>query len=326
MSYRQFSKEERIKLEAYLKLGLSGKDCALKLGRSPSTVSNEISRNCDILEGELYCAKIAHQRSLTRKRKPPKKLEVDLQLQRYTVDKLLLSWSPEQISGRLKSELGYKVIHFDTIYWWIYQERKDLVIWLRHGKKRKWRRRKGTKIREKLRELAKKRWIHERPKIIDKRKRLGDWEGDTMVGIQGEKERLATYTDRKSGFLACRKLESGTAQDFQIATKVAFSKIPKKKKLSLTFDNGVEMSYYESIERDTKITIYFAHPYSSWERGTNENTNGLLRSYFPKKSSFKYLTQKQIDKAVKEINNRPRKRLNYLTPYEAFNDFGSRTN
>lgn len=318
MSHTELSKEERVKLESYLEAGLEQKECASRFGRDAGALSREIRRNRDPVTG-LYNAKRAHERTRQRRRKPKKKLETDTDLQSYVIAKIMDHWSPEQIAGRLEHEQGERVIHFDTIYWWIYQKRPELIVFLRRGKKRQWRRKHGTRLREKQRELAKKRWIHERPSIIEKRKRIGDWEGDTMVGRQNEKDRFLTYAERQSGYLITRKLESSTAAETRLATKIAFKKVSKKKKYSCTYDNGVEFSDHEFIERDTKMTVYFAHPYSSWERGTNENTNGLIREFFPKKSSFATVTQKDLDRVARILNTRPRKRNNYQTPTEVFN-------
>lgn len=316
MSYTQISKEERLKLESYLEAGLTQECAAGKLGRNKGTISREVERNRDPVSGR-YDARAAHARSKRRRYKPPKKLETDSDLQEYVVRRLLHHDSPEEIAGKLKRIQGERVIHFDTIYWWIYQERRDLRIWLRHGKKYRWRRKKGTRLREKQRELGKKRWIHERPEVIEKRIRLGDWEGDTILGSE-KTERIATYVDRRSGYLVARRT-TAKAFDFRIQTKIAFKKIPKKKRLSCTYDNGSEMAEHELIERDTGMTIYFSHPYCSHERGTNENTNGLLREFFPKKMAFATITQKELDRAVANLNNRPRKRLDYATPAEVFN-------
>lgn len=317
MSHRQFNKEERIQLEAYLRAGFDQKECALRLERSESTISREIWRNGDPDTGH-YDAKAAHQRTDKRRRKPDNKVESNPELADRIVTMIVGShWSPEEISGILNNEKKKPIIHFMTIYRWIYAKRRDLIPFLRQGKKHRWRRKRGTKIREKQRELAKKRWIHERPEIIETRKRIGDWEGDTVVGLE-RTERIATYVDRRSGYLVARRT-TATAQDFWIQTKIVFKRIPKKKKLTCTYDNGSEMAEHEFIERDTGMTVYFAHPYSSWERGTNENTNGLLREFFPKRSAFASVTQRELDRVVKLINNRPRKRLNYRTPAEVFN-------
>lgn len=312
MSYRQLSKEERIKLESYLEAGLTQGACALRLGRSPGTISRELQRNGPW----VYDGKRAQASTKKRRRKPPMKLEEDAILQTYVVDALLKGWSPEQIAGRLALEQGQRVMHHDTIYWWIYLKRRDLIVWLRRGKKRQWRRKHGTRMREKQRELKKKRWIHERPAVIEKRKRVGDWEGDTVWGKE-KTERIATFVDRKSGYLLARRT-TATAQDTRIATKILFRTIPKSKKISCTLDNGTEFSGHERMEKDTGLTIYFAHPYSSWERGTNENTNGLLREFFPKGTAFASVDNSHVSRAVRILNHRPRKRHHYRTPYEMF--------
>lgn len=315
MSHSQLSKEERISLEAYLLAGFDQKECASRLCRNESTISREIWRNGDPATGR-YDARAAHQRTHKRRRKPDKILASNPKLAEEIVDMLISNyWSPDEIAGVLK-EQGIE-IHFITIYRWIYTERRDLIPFLRHGKKYRWRRKRGTKIRELQRELGKKRWIHERPAVVETRERIGDWEGDTVIGSE-KTERIVTYVERKSGYLVARRT-SGKSQDVWVATKIAFRPIPKQKKRTCTLDNGSELAEYERIERDTGMTVYHAHPYCSWERGTNENTNGLLREFFPKKTLFANVTQKELDQVVKLLNDRPRKRLNYRTPAQVFN-------
>ncbi|PIT89109.1 MAG: hypothetical protein COU27_02055 [Candidatus Levybacteria bacterium CG10_big_fil_rev_8_21_14_0_10_36_7] len=163
----------------------------------------------------------------------------------------------------------------------------------------------------------KKRRINQRPKIVEKRARIGDWEGDTIVGKE-KMIHILTHTERKSGLLLADKLEKATAEITKQKTINRFNGVPKKKKQTITYDNGSTFASHRETEEKTGIIIYFANPYHSWERGTNENTNGLLRQFFPKKSSFATITQNEIEKAVRLINRRPRKRLNYLTPYEIF--------
>jgi len=163
----------------------------------------------------------------------------------------------------------------------------------------------------------KKKRIDTRPKIVESRERIGDWEGDTIVG--GEKTiHILTHVERRSGMLFADKLERATAELTREKTIARFGKITKDKKHTITYDNGSTFAEYEMTEKETEMDIYFAYPYHSWERGTNENTNGLLRQFFPKKSMFANITQETIEEAVKLINNRPRKRLDYLTPREVF--------
>ncbi len=188
--------------------------------------------------------------------------------------------------------------------------------YLRRQKSR-YRARYGTRIREKQHELERKRRIDQRPEVINERTRIGDWEGDTVRG-NGSSGHIITYVERKSGYLVAGKVKHATAENINAFTIKNFKKLPKEKRLSITYDNGSEFSGYDSIEEQTGMIAYFAFPYHSWERGTNENTNGLLRQFFPKKMWFNTVTQEQLDKVVRLINNRPRKRLNYLTPYEIF--------
>lgn len=248
-----------------------------------------------------------------------RKIENNTRLERIIVKRLKQYWSPEQIAGRLKLEnRGKTVIGKDTIYKYVYEQRPNLVKYLRHQKS-KYRRKRGTKIREKQREEAKKVRIDQRPQIIEQRIRLGDWEGDTIVG--GERTAaMLTHVERKSGYLLADKLNEAKAQNVKEATVRKFQQLPREKRLSITYDNGSEFAEYELIGRQTGAQIYFAYPYHSWERGTNENTNGLLRQFYPKKTPFKNIVQKQLDYVVSLINNRPRKRLAYFSPKEVFNE------
>jgi IS30 family transposase len=248
-------------------------------------------------------------------KKKTKKLLSDEKLKDHVKEKLRLHWSPEQISGRGKKENMISICH-ETIYQFIYQEENDWRKYLRQ-KKGKYRRRHGTKKREKAREEAKKKRIDIRPMIVNSRQRLGDWEGDTIVG--GERNTgIITHTERKSGYLLGDLFKKKDSELIKEKIIARFSRIAVDKRYTITYDNGTEFSEHELIEREAKITVYFAHPYHSWERGTNENTNGLLRQFFPKKTMFAKLTQKVVDDAVMLINHRPRKRLGYLTPYEVF--------
>jgi transposase, IS30 family len=226
--------------------------------------------------------------------------------------------------------LEHQVSH-ETIYKWLYDLAKNkddpnyktdlelknqLTLTLRYNKG-KYRRRHGTRQRQKEYEAMKKNRIDTRPQEVETRQRIGDWEGDTIVG--GEKSiHILTHVDRRSGYLMADKLEQATALETQLKTLARFRLLPSEKKHSLTYDNGVQFSLHQGTEQKSGIPIFFAYPYHSWERGTNENTNGLLRQYYPKGSHFDHITQPQLDQTVKLINNRPRKRLNYLTPYEVF--------
>lgn len=314
MSHHQLTLKQRFKIETLLEAGWRRNAIADQIGVDPSTVSREISRNGD----GKYDARQADAKSRKRRRVTKQKtkvLLVDEKVHAYVKEKLGLRWSPEQIGGRGKSECGYMVCA-ETIYQFIYEEKPEWRRYLRQ-KKGKYRRRHGTKNKERVREEAKKRRIDLRENIVETRERLGDWEGDTIVG--GEKTTgILTHVERKSGYLTADLFKRKNAELVRTLAIERFAKLPDDKKFTVTYDNGVEFSEHELIERETGMEIYFAYPYHSWERGTNENTNGLLRQFFPKKSMFATLTQKTVDYVVELINNRPRKRLGYLTPYEVF--------
>ena len=300
------------------------KDIALALNKDRTTIWRELKRNC-CNNKRGYDARLAKEKTKERRitaNQRFKKIENNTWFKNYIIKKIKKYWSPDQISGRLKAKYRNdksKYIGKDNIYKFIYEERKDLVKYLR-CQKGKYRRRYGTRIREKQREANKKKRIDQRPDEVEKKERVGDWEGDTIVG--SNKSHILTHVDRKSGLGLADKLNRGLAELTRKKTEERFSKIPKNKKHTMTYDNGTTFTEHELTEKNTGILIYFANPYHSWERGCNENFNGLLRQFFPKKSSFANMKQETIEKAVKLINNRPRKRLNYLTPAEVFYNRG----
>lgn len=321
MSYHHFKPEQRNELSALLRAGVQQKEIARILGKTASAVCQEFKRNpADTTTG--YDAGMAkkqtqHRRLVANHRF--RKIEHNAWLKNYIIQKLKRYWSPEQISGRLKKIYpndSSKQIGKDSMYKFIYTEKPDLVKYLR-CQKGKYRRRYGTRLREKQREKLKKKRIDTRPAIVEARERIGDWEGDTIVGSEKNKQ-ILTHVERKSGKLLADKLEYSTAEETHDKTIERFNTLPRNKKHTLTYDNGTTFSWHDMTEKKTGIAIYFAYPYHSWERGTNENCNGLLRQFFPKQSAFAMITQEDIDEACDLINTRPRKRLNYLTPNEVF--------
>ena len=296
------------------------KDIAKVLDKNRTTIWRELTKNSTNNKSG-YDARIAKEKVKERRIKANsrfKKIENNIWLKRYIIRKIKKYWSPEQISGRLKRKWKddrSRHISKDSIYKYIYNERKDLTKYLR-CQKGKYRRRYGTRIREKQREKMKKKRIDTRPEIVESKGRIGDWEGDTIIGK--DKSHILTHVERRSGYGMADKLEKGTAELTKEKTIERFEKIPKDKKHTITYDNGSTFAEHEMTEKETGIEVFFANPYHSWERGCNENFNGLLRQFFPKKSSFVRITQEDIDKVIRLINNRPRKRLNYLTPTEMF--------
>lgn len=317
MSYKHLTRDDRVKLGTCLRLGLSQAKAAEQINKDPGTVSRELQRNGHPTSSGYHAAvadRKARQRRTEANNRP--RIAPDSFLARYIPAALRCEYSPEQIAGKLRFVLGGPQICHETIYRWVYFKRPDLKMDL-PSRKGKYRHKRGTNARWLRRELAKKKWIDERPAVVESRSRVGDWEGDTVHGA-AKSGYIATLVERKSGYLVASKLDNPNGKEM-LGAVTALQSVPAGKRLTLTLDNGFEMSEHEEMERRTGMQVYFARPYHSWERGTNENTNGLLRRYFPKRSSFQGLTQQQIDRAVRRINMRPRKRLGYQSPQTVFN-------
>jgi len=318
MSHIQFTRDSRIELAVLLNAGKNQTHCARILGITRTNVNIEIHRNKD--PDEVYRGGHAHKRALARRKaakQPERKIENDRRLRRHVVRKLKLLWSPEQIAGRLKLVTGTTVVCHETIYTFIYKKRSDLVTRLRH-QKNKYRKKRGSWARIERNKAMKIRRITERPPIVEKRSRIGDWEGDTIVGKE-KTQRILTYVERKSGFGMANKLEVVTAEIVYDKTIKRFASLPKNKRHTLTRDNGPEFGDYDrTFEKKTGMGVYRATPYHSWERGTDENWNGLMRQFFPKRTFFATITEYDVQRAVRMLNDRPRKRLGYKTPREVF--------
>lgn len=309
-SYRHINSRQRVELAALLRVKLKKKDISQQLGKHRSTIYRELKRNKK-KDGSNYDSQYARKQTKKRRIKANKrfrKVTNKPSLRKKIIRKLKRHWSPEQIAGKLKT------VRHETIYQYIYKHPK-LKKYLR-CKKGKYRRRYGTRKREKAREEAKKKRIDQRPLIVDQKLRIGDWEGDTIVGT--DKSAILTHVERKSGYAIVDKLERLSSEGLADKTIDSFKKLPKSKRQTITYDNGPECWGGEVVEAKLGIDVYYAHPYHSWERGCNENFNGLLREFFPKKTSFANVKQEDIKRAVRLLNTRPRKRLNYLTPAEVF--------
>lgn len=310
MRYTQLTQEERYQIYALLKAGLNQTEIAMILGRHKSTISREISRNTG-LRG--YRPKQAQ--CLAQERQYYKAHSCISHTTWNDVRRLLREdWSPEQISLRLKSECGIAISH-EWIYQYILQDKKyggTLHSHLRCQKKR--RKRYGSYNRRG--QLIGRISIDERPDIVDSRSRIGDWEVDTIIG-KNHKQAIVSLTERKTRFTLIQKVKRKTAQcvtDAIINLLAPFSDYVH----TLTSDNGKEFAGHKTIALKLDAEFYFAHPYASWERGLNENTNGLIRQYFPKKWDFQTITQKEVNRVMDKLNNRPRKCLGIKTPNQVF--------
>jgi IS30 family transposase len=320
MSHTQFTRDDRIALAQLLWAGKKQAAIAGRLGKDPGAVSREIRRNKD--EDGVYRGASAHRKAKSRRKEAKEssqKIRHDQKLRTHIVRKIKKYWSPEQIAGRLKRENGKTIVSHETIYQFIYEDRPDLKKYLRY-QKGKYRRKRGTKARAIARNERKIRKIETRPQVVEGRKRIGDWEGDAMVD-RTKKQRILAHVERKSGFGVADKIERVTAEAVHATTRKRSRKIPKNKRRTMTRDNGVEFGDYDrALECDVDMKVYSATPYHSWERGSNEHWNGLLRQFYPKKSSFEKVKRPDVEKSVRLLNDRPRKRHGYRTPREVFKD------
>ncbi len=309
--HSKLSAQERDEIARLKAMGCGVREIARKLGRNAASICRELKRN---RFGEYYVAihaqaKASKRKSMAGTRQPLKKPEV----YSYVLDKLRCGWSPEQIAGRLELEQGKKVISHETIYQFIYAEKnKDKKWWEYLRRKQKTRRKKYGRKSQKGK-IPGRVSIHERPEAVESRKEIGHWEGDSVEG-KAHRGGVHTQVERKTRVLLAARLDNLTSGETLKAQKKLFAWLPEELRKSTTVDNGREFYFHQDFE----LPVYFADPYSSFQRGTNENTNGLLRNYFPKKTDFTNITQEDIDEVVKEINNRPRKCLQFKTPVEEF--------
>ena len=292
-----------------------------ELGRHHTSISREIARNRPTYADDaVYWYDAAEYFAKERRHKARHRRRQHERLVAYVKEKLKLDWSPETISGRVKldySDDDKMRISPETIYRWIYRDSHDKSNLHHHLRRRHKHRRRQKRYGSGRRFIPGRVSIDLRPPIVATRERFGDWEGDTMEGSKGSGG-LATHVERKCRYLLAAKLTDKKAVTMTQQSTRYFRKIPRRLRQTLTLDNGKEFTQFKELERKTGLKVYFADPYSAWQRGTNENTNGLLRQYFPKGTDFRTVSEKEVAIVVKKLNNRPRKCLNYQTPYEVY--------
>lgn len=314
MSYTHLSQAERYQI---YELKLEEKTLtaiAEALGRSKSTISRELRKN---VSQRSWRPLKAHEIALLRQTNSRNARCIDTAAWAEIEGYIRRDCSPEQAIHRHALETGNApVMSIETAYQRVYADRAmggDLITHLRGQKVYRKRYRSGTERRGTLKNRVS---IDERPLVVEERSRLGDWEGDTIIG-KDHQGVLVTLVERKSRFTVARQLDSKKADGVAGAIKTMLT--PHKKSCyTLTFDNGKEFANHEDIAQALDTLVYFAHPYHSWERGLNENTNGLIRQYFPKKTNLRKVTQSEVQLAVNKLNYRPRKCLGYKTPHEVF--------
>jgi IS30 family transposase len=314
VTYRQITYEERYTLGLLRRQGLSPAAIARVLGRHRSTILREVRRNRAASDG-TYRPQLADWYARGRRSRSRRNSHFGGNDFRLVERLLRRRWSPEQISGRLRKDKTLEISH-ETIYRHTWKDKADggdLYKSLRCATKK---RRKRHNTYDSRGRLAGKRHISERPGWVEKRKSIGHWEVDTVVGA-GAKDCVATLVERKTGFTMLGKLPDRC----KLSMSKRLRSLIRREQASfktITADNGTEFHDYEAVEHTTGAKFYFATPYHSWERGSNENLNGLLRQYLPKRSNLAGLTQRQCDAIARQLNTRPRKRLGYRTPEECF--------
>ncbi len=324
-TYYRLTFEEREEISRLLSQRCSFNAIAEHLERDKGTISREINQAAD--NKYVYRAIRAQNRAArnsAKRRKGRRKLDNSQGLKKEVMAKLRLRWSPEQIANFLKEKYpqdkDMRISH-EAIYTYLYvlpkgQLKKELLSYLRQGKKRRYKRdRKNRGIERKLEDMTS---IEERPAETADRTIPGHWEGDLIIG-KNRCSALGTLVERTSRTTILVPLSNRQAPTVRRSFAKEIKQVPGQMKLSLTYDQGREMAEHKLFSKQTKIKVYFAHPGSPWERGTNENTNGLIRQFFPKGTDFNRVSRREIKKVQRLLNGRPRKVLNWQTPYEIFN-------
>ena len=310
MNYAQLTQEQRYQIYALLKTEHSQTEIALVIGVNKSTISREITRN----RGQRGYRPKQAQRFRDERRQQVVQKRISAETWAKVDEKVREDWSPEQISGWLKKETTVRV-STEWIYQHIYLDKRsggDLHKHLRCQKKR----RKRVGDYDRRGKIPNQVSIDDRPDIVEKRERLGDWEADTIIGA-GQRGAIVTLVDRKSRFTLLKQVDRRTAAAVEVAILELLRPYPGMTN-TITFDNGKEFSNHQVIAEILQADMFFAHPYSSWERGTNENTNGLIRQYFPKGSDFSSITDDQVLFVKERLNDRPRKCLDFQAPAVVF--------
>lgn len=309
---KHITSEERHTIEHLLSQSLSPTGIAKQLGRDKSTITREIKRNSDQRNG-VYCYELANRKAQDRHKAKPKRSDYTPAIKTYVERKLAIFDSPEQIVGKAK-EQGVSCVSIETIYLKIWADKKSggsLHECLRNRSKRYRKRGSAKDLRGKIINTTS---IDKRPSIVDERKRLGDLEIDLIIG-SGHHGAILTINDRVSGLLIMEQLSGKQAAEVTAATIARLT--PYKERLhTITSDNGKEFAGHEEIAKALEIDFFFAHPYHSWERGSNENLNGLIRQYIPKGTNIATLPPELFPRVEKALNDRPRKRHNYQSPQE----------
>lgn len=314
MAYRRITEGERRLIYRWIQEGEPQSEIARRLSRNPGSISREIGRNTG-LRG--YRPKQAHEKAQAQAQRAGPRRFTDA-VRADAEARLKEGWTPAIIGGRARVE-GRPWVCAETIYQHIYADAKaGGSLWKNLPRAKRKRRRRCPRQDGRGRgQIPNQRRIDTRPAEVETRRTVGHWEGDLINGANGTGN-LATLVERSSRFTLIGRTDSKEAQEVALKICALFKTLPPRARRSVTLDNGKEFAQHEEIARDTFMDVFFAHPYHSWERGTNENTNGLLRQYLPKGQSMAHLTQHDCQRIARQLNQRPRKRLGYRTPEECY--------
>jgi len=320
MSYRHVSEQERYVIAHMRMAGYTLRAIGEEIGRHHATVSRELRRNAPDYGGP-YWYDNAHPQAEERRRKTRcYRRQSCPELVRYVERRVQLRWSPEQISGRLRVDFpddSRMRISTETVYAWVYMDAREGGTLHRHLRRQHRRRRRQVRYATGRRYQEQRPRITERPSVVEERSRFGDWEGDTVSG-RVSTTALVTHVERRTRYLLAAKIPDKKSATFTACSCELLRSVPPALRRTLTLDNGSEGAGYRDIEHRAGVAVYFAQPYAAWQRGTNENTNGLLRQYFPRGTDFRRVSDQAVAAAVARLNHRPRKCLNYQTPQEVF--------
>ena len=306
--------EQRYKIETYLSLGRNKSEIAAYIGKDKSVISREIKRNADARSG-VYKAALADKKAKLRHQTKAKKIHFNDEVKTRVETLIRQDYSPEQIEGRCKMK-GISIVSKETIYQYIWKDKRQGGFLYKHLRTKGKRYRKRGDSNDKRGLITDRVDISMRPEVVDKKLRIGDLEIDLVIGSD-HKGALLTINDRATGILFMDKIENKEANVVQ-AKAIELLDDWKPFIHTITSDNGKEFANHKEIAQALDIDYYFAKPYHSWERGANENLNGLVRQYFPKKTNFENINKQEIERVIKILNNRPRKRFGYKNPNEIF--------
>ena len=315
-SYSHITREEREEIAIGLELGHSKRRIARNLKRNVSTISRECSRNQPPSNKVKYRASQAHLRSQKRQKESHRRERLKSEAtRRYVAEKLVIGWTPELISGRIKHEGLLASTNYESIYQWLYLERKDLIKHLPRAHRK--RRKRGSAKHKHASKIPNRVPIEKRPALANTRQELGHWEADTAVSRQS-KGAIAVLIERQTRLVKIYKLPSKSALNMQEALVHSLQDLPQSLRKSITYDNGTENVRHAEVNHLLGTTSFFCQPYTSWEKGSVENVIGLIRRIYPKKTDWNLISQSDLDTIQLTLNHRPKKCLNFLSPAEAF--------